>query len=265
MADLMTLEVAKNIATLTMNRLETYNAFNQPFVEEMASVLTRLATDDGVGAVVLTGAGKAFCAGGDLKAIQGLSEGPRAAFHRLAARFHACVLEMRRMPKPVIAAINGVAAGGGFSLALAADFRIMAKSAFLKCAYLSNGLCIDGGGTWTLPRLVGAHRALEIAVLDDPIPAQRALELGLVTKLADDDKVLDEAQALAERLVQGSLHSFAWTKNLIQQSFQTPFEAQLEAERDGIATCGVHPDGLEGLAAFAAKRKPEFRRPENAG
>ncbi len=258
MSDLVSVAVEDRLAVITLNRPEAYNAFNEalmcPFLEEV----TRLATDDSVQAVVVTGAGKAFCAGGDLKTILANPDGTRSMLHRLAAKFHSAVVEMRRMPKPVIAAINGVAAGGGFSLALSADFRVMARSATLKCAYGSAGLCMDGGGTWTLPRLVGTHRALEIAAFDEAIQAERALEWGLVTKLVDDGQALAEATAMARHLMGRSIHAYGWAKKLVLQSFDTPLEIQLEDEREGIATCGAHPDGIEGMTAFAEKRKPRF-------
>ena len=163
MCDLVIVSIENSIATVTLNRPEAYNAFDQEVVEPLAKRMGELATDDAVSAVVITGAGRAFCAGGDLKALRVHPLGPARALHELAGRFHDIIVEMRRMPKPVIAAINGVAAGGGFSLALAADFRVMSRSAVMRCAYASAGLCIDGGGTWILPRLVGPHRALEIA------------------------------------------------------------------------------------------------------
>ncbi|HNR31217.1 MAG TPA: enoyl-CoA hydratase-related protein [Candidatus Hydrogenedentes bacterium] len=247
------------IAIITLNRPESYNAFDRPTIQALADALARVVTDDAVEAVILTGAGKAFCAGGNLKAILGLPEGPRAGFHAMAPVFHLAITEMRRTPKPVIAAINGVAAGGGFSLALAADFRVMARSATLRCAYAAAGLCPDGGGTFTLPRLVGAAKALEIMALDETITAARALELGLITRIAEDDRVLEEAKALAGDLAGRSLHAFGWTKRLLHDAFSNTLEHHLELERQGIAACGGHPDGIEGLTAFAEKRRPRFR------
>jgi 2-(1,2-epoxy-1,2-dihydrophenyl)acetyl-CoA isomerase len=163
------------------------------------------------------------------------------------------------MKKPVVAAINGMAAGGGFSLALACDFRIIAKSAILKQAYTSAALCIDGGGTFNLPRVVGLARALEIAAFDEPISSSQALEWGLATKVVEDGQVLDEARTMIQKLVQRSIHSFAVTKKLLTDSFETSFETQMELERDGLSACADHPDGREGLKAFAEKRKPQFK------
>jgi 2-(1,2-epoxy-1,2-dihydrophenyl)acetyl-CoA isomerase len=162
------------------------------------------------------------------------------------------------MRKPVVAAINGIAAGAGFSLALACDFRIMEKSAILRQAYTSNGLCIDGGGTFTLPRIVGLARSLEIAAFDNPISSHQASEWGLVTKVVDDGKALEEAVNMLNILAKGSLHSFGWSKKLLTDSFSNSFESHLELEREGLSACADSPDGQEGLNAFVEKRKPSF-------
>ncbi|MFH1137117.1 MAG: enoyl-CoA hydratase-related protein [Pseudomonadota bacterium] len=246
------------IALVWLARPKAYNAFDLEMVSALADRLITLAGDDGVRAVVLAGQGQAFCAGGDLKWVAGGAKGPGAAFHELAARFHQAILEIRRMPKPVIAALNGAAAGGGFSLALACDFRVMAESAVLRQAYTSNGLCPDGGGTFFLPRLAGLARALEIVAFDRPIPAAKALEWGLCTKVVPDANLLDEAVGLARELAGRSRHALAWAKQLLTDSFDTSLETHLERERYGLSVCGEHQDGREGLAAFGEKRKPVF-------
>ena len=143
------------IVEVLLNRPEAFNAFNLDMIELLEKYLISLAMDDSVSVLVISGEGKAFCAGGDLKWALDFPNGPAAAFHELAARYHQAILEILRMRKPVVAGVNGIAAGGGFSLALACDFRVMAQSATLRQGYTSNGLCIDGGGTFTLPRLVG--------------------------------------------------------------------------------------------------------------
>ncbi len=150
--------------------------------------------------VVLTGAGKAFCAGGDLKwlSTSGMSHG--AAFHALAAAYHQAIVEIRRMPKPVVAAVNGLAAGGGFSMALACDFRVMDKSAIFRQAYTSNGLSVDGGGTFTLPRLVGLAKAMEILAFDRPISAEQALTWGLVTEVVENGQAVNRATDMVQEI-----------------------------------------------------------------
>jgi len=248
------------VATVVLNRPEAYNAFDLDSIAALAEHLINLAADDTVRAVVIAGEGKAFCAGGDLKWATDWPQGPAAAFHNLAARYHQAILEIRRMPKPVIAAINGMAAGGGFSLALSCDFRVMEKSAVLRQAYTSNGLSIDGGGTFTLPRLVGLARALEICAFDEPITADQALKWGLVTKVVKDGQALEEATVMADVLAENSLQSFRHSKQLLTDSFNNSFETQLELERAGLRACAAHPDGQEGLQAFLEKRKPSFNK-----
>jgi 2-(1,2-epoxy-1,2-dihydrophenyl)acetyl-CoA isomerase len=258
MAELIRTNKEDSIIQLILNRPQAFNALDMELMELLANKLVGIAMDDTTLAVVITGEGKAFCAGGDLRWALAYPGGRPAAFHELAARFHQAILEIRRMRKPVIAAINGIAAGGGFSLALACDFRVMAKSASFKQAYTSAGLCIDGGGTFTLPRIVGVARAMEIIGFDRPISSEQALAWGLVTKVVDDGRAVEEAMNMARELLKGSVHSFGWCKELITDSFTTPFEMQLERERSALSTCSAHRDGKEGLTAFDEKRKPQF-------
>jgi 2-(1,2-epoxy-1,2-dihydrophenyl)acetyl-CoA isomerase len=258
MADLITLSEQDGIARLALNRPGAFNAFNFEMIDLLANHLTAIAENEKISAVVISGEGKAFCAGGDIKWAFEYAGGAPVAFHLLAARFHQAVLEIRRMTKPVIAAINGVAAGGGFTLALACDFRVMARSAFLRQAYTASGLCIDGGGTFTLPRMVGLARALEITAFDKPISSEQALSWGLVTKVVDDGRALEEALQMVQDL-KTSLNSFGWCKNLLNDSYSTPFETQLERERFALSRCASHTDGQEGLRAFSEKRKPVFK------
>jgi 2-(1,2-epoxy-1,2-dihydrophenyl)acetyl-CoA isomerase len=246
------------ILEITLNRPEAYNAFNLEMMVMLSDALASAAMDDSIKGIVINGNGKAFCAGGDLKWISQEADDTGSTLHRLAPQFHIVITEIRRMGKPVVAAINGIAAGGGFSLALACDFRVMAKSAILRQGYTSNGLSIDGGGSFVLPRLIGLARALEIAAFDEPISASQALEYGLVTKVTADAEVQKEAFSMLERLAKGSLHSFAWSKRLFLESFNNTLETQLELERQGISDCAGHPNGQEGIQAFVEKRKPVF-------
>lgn len=259
MSDSVTITQDEGIVKLILNRPSVFNVFDHNMIEHLARHVVMLAADDNVRGVVISGEGKGFCAGGDLKWVSDFPLGPSAAFHKLAASFHQAILEIRRMPKPVIAAINGIAAGGGFSLALACDFRVMARSATLRQAYTSNGLCIDGGGTFMLPKIVGLARAFEIVGFDAPISSEKALAWGLVTKVVDDGQALEEAVNMAHELSRSSLNSFGWSKQLLTDSFTSAFEAQIEHERLGLCSCAEHPDGKEGLHAFMDKRKPVFR------
>ena len=258
------LEISDGTACVILNRPKSFNAFGLEMVQALANTLLDLSRNPSVMGVVITGAGKAFCAGGDLKWLLAYERPYGEAFHALAAIYHQAIVEIRRMPKPVVAAINGLAAGGGFSMALACDFRVMESSAVLRQAYTSNGLSLDGGGTYSLPRLVGLARAMEIAAFDQPIPAEKALEWGLVTKLAEKGQSLEEALKLVEQIKQGSLSSFAASKKLITDSFHTPFEAQLEKEREFLSWCADHPNGREGIQAFMEKRRPEYNKQEGS-
>ncbi len=246
------------ILEIALNRPEAFNAFSLDMMVMLGDALAGAATDESVKGVLLTGKGKAFCSGGDLKWISQQAGDAGSTLHRLAPQFHIAITEIRRMPKPVVAAVNGIAAGGGFSLALACDFRVMAESAVLRQGYTSSGLSIDGGGTFALPRLVGLARALEIAAFDQPISASQALEWGLATKVVPDSEVQKEALSILEGLSRTALHSFAWSKKLFLESFTNTLETQLELERQGISDCARHPDGKEGIKAFVEKRKPVF-------
>jgi 2-(1,2-epoxy-1,2-dihydrophenyl)acetyl-CoA isomerase len=246
------------VTRLTLNRPAHYNAFDFDMIDGLANILVGLAVDKSVRGIVISGEGKAFCAGGDLKWVSGFAGGPSAGLHRLAASYHLAVMEIRRMNKPVIAAINGVAAGGGFSLALACDFRVMEKSASMRQAYTSNGLCIDGGGTFTLPRMVGLARALEVVAFDAPISSSQALSWGLVNRVVDDGKSLDEAMSMAHTLAGKSLISYGCVKQLLNDSFSNSFESHIEQERMMLCACADGPDTKEGLKAFVEKRKPVY-------
>ncbi|MFL6623585.1 MAG: enoyl-CoA hydratase/isomerase family protein [Sulfurifustaceae bacterium] len=258
MTDSVMVKTEGAIATVLLNRPAAFNAFDMDLMDRFMAGIVSLAADKNVRAIVISGEGKAFCAGGDLKWALSYPHGPAAGFHELAGRFHLAVTDIRRMAKPVIAAVNGPAAGGGFSLALACDFRVIAESAVLKQAYTSSGLSMDGGGSFTLPRLVGFARALEIAAFDPSISAQQALAWGLATKVVKDGTALSAAMDMARELADKSLHSFGLSKQLLLDSFDSSFETHMERERAALSACAEHPEGKEGLTAFAEKRKPRF-------
>jgi 2-(1,2-epoxy-1,2-dihydrophenyl)acetyl-CoA isomerase len=260
MPDDVKVTLCGEIATVILNRPRRFNAFDLDAISTLAEHLIGIAADDTVRAVIITGQGKAFSAGGDVAWAADWPGGPASAFHHLAARYHQAILEIRRAPKPVIAAINGMAAAGGLSLALSCDFRIMERSAVMRLAYTSNGLCVDGGGTYSLPRLVGLARAMEICAFDPPISAERALSWGLVTKVVEDGRSVETAAALARDLLTRSLNAFRHYKQLLADSFCNSFERQLELERAALRSCAAHPDGVEGIQAFLDKRKPVFNR-----
>ncbi len=247
-----------HITLVTFNRPEKYNSFDLELIRGFADAVTAAAADGEVKGIIVTGSGKAFCTGGDLGWAAAFEGGAAAAFHTLSGHFHRAVTEIRKMEKPVIAAVNGVAAGGGFSLALACDFRVMAASAVLRQGFTSNGLSMDGGATFTLPRLAGCTRAMEIAVFDPAISAETALQWGLATRIADDTRLMEETGMLIHAVLSGSLNSFVCSKRLLNESYSTPMEQQMEKERSALAACASHRDGKEGIRAFLEKRKPVY-------
>ncbi len=258
MDELVKLDVIEGIAKVTLNRPKAFNAFGLDMIQLLSESLIELAMNKNAVGVIITGEGKAFCAGADLKWVSDFGESYGEAFHELSARYHQAILEIGRIPKPVVAAINGIAAGGGFSMALACDFRIIEESAILRHAYTTNGLSIDGGGTFNLPRLVGLARAMEIAAFDRPISSKQALSWGLVTEVVEDGQAVKRAIELIKEMKKIPLSSFAACKKLITDSFNTSFETQLEKERDMLSWCADHPNGREGMEAFLQKRKPVY-------
>lgn len=248
-----------SVAIVALNQPRVFNAFDEATITALWHALRDAARDDAVRSVVLTGEGKAFCAGGNLRAVVDMNPAhPGEGFYRVASIFHQCVQEIRTMDKAVVAAINGPAAGGGFSMALACDLRVMADSAFLQQAYTSSGLCIDGAGTFTLPRLVGVAKALELAILDERIGAEEALRIGLVHQVAPVERVVNDAVELAERAARMPVAAIGRIKRLFNAAFSNGLETQMELERRGLADAANSSEGREGLAAFFEKRKPDF-------
>ena len=261
------------MVTITLNRPGRLNALDWTLLDALLGQLRVAARDKGTRAVVLTGAGRAFCSGGDLRALVDASpERVSMAFYDLAARFHLCVQEIRGMEKPVIAAVNGVAAGGGFSLALACDLRVMAASATLQQSYTSAGLVLDGGGSFTLPRLVGLARALELAMLDEPVNAEKAAQWGLVNRVVPDDQLRPAAAALASKVASRAVGALGRAKRLLNGSFEHGLDTQLEAERHAITAAAESPEGrgghrrvpgeAPGAVAGAVRVAPQAREDE---
>ena len=256
----MELIVKDRIAFVYFNRPEIYNPLNLSTARDLYSILHKVSEDKNVSAVIISGRGKAFSAGGDIPTALKHKDGPAAAFHEMAINVHPCVMEIRKMRKPVIAAINGVAAGGGFSLSLAADFRIIDEDAIMKLGFTSNGLSVDAAGTFNLPRLVGQAKALEIATFDEPINAIEAKELGLVTEISKKGESVEASVLFAKRIFEKSLNTFGWSKQLINSSFENTIETQMEREHQALVDCVSHPDGYEGLRAFVEKRRPHYNK-----
>jgi 2-(1,2-epoxy-1,2-dihydrophenyl)acetyl-CoA isomerase len=248
------------VALVTLQRTEALNALDEALVTALGAALAELASDAQMRAVVLTGSGRAFCAGGDVKAfLAHLDDDPAGFLRKIAGGFHErVVLPLRRMPKPVIAAINGVVAGGGVGLALACDLRVASSAARITLAYPNIGLTVDGGGSFFLPRMVGLGRALELMLLSEPVDAQEALRLGLVNRVVEPDALLPEALEMARRLAAGPTAAYGMIKELANQSFSNDLPAQLDAELERMAAAAKTQDHREGLRAFAEKRRATF-------
>lgn len=249
-------EVADAIATITLDRPDALNALTVPLKTELLAAFRAVAGDRAVRAVVLTGAGRAFCAGQDLKERVRPDAAPLEV--EIRERYNPLILAMRRLDQPIVGAINGIAAGAGASLALACDIRVAAEGASFVLAFGRIGLVPDSGTTWFLPRLIGHARAAELALLGESISAMEAHRYGLVARVVGADALAAEARAVATRLVGLAPRAIALTKRALERNWSVDLEAALddEAYRQGIA--GATADHAEGLAAFLAKRPPRF-------
>ena len=251
-------EVAGGIARLTLNRPERLNSFNGEMHAEVRAVLDRVA-GDGARVLVLTGAGRGFCAGQDLGARQVAPDGARADLGESIERnYKPLVLALRALPVPVIAAVNGVAAGAGASIALACDLVIAARSASFIQAFCKLGLVPDSGATWMLPRLVGNARALGLAMLGERLGADDAAACGLIWRCVDDAEFPAAVEGLAAELAAAPTRGLLSTREAILGSWQRSLAEQLDVERDLQRELGYTDDYAEGVAAFTEKRAPRF-------
>jgi 2-(1,2-epoxy-1,2-dihydrophenyl)acetyl-CoA isomerase len=250
-------EVADSIATITLDRPEALNALTVTLKGELLAALRSVARDRSVRAVVLTGAGRAFCAGQDLKERLEPDAAPLAV--ELRERYNPIISAMRGLDQPIVGAINGVAAGAGASLAFACDIRLAAEAASFILAFGRIGLIPDSGATWFLPRLVGPAKAAELALIGEPLSAVDAERFGLVARIVPNDALAGEARAVATRLASLAPIALAQTKRALERAWSTGLDMALEEEayRQGIA--GATADHAEGLAAFLDKRPPRFR------
>ncbi len=252
-------EVRGRVALVTLNNPERRNAFQDAMREQLAAHLATAAADSQVRAVVITGAGKAFSAGGDLSYLQQIRDsGDPAPLLRFLEHAHAAIQAIRELPKPVIAAVNGAAAGAGCNLALACDLRVAGEDSSFTEAFVRVGLVMDWGGTWTLPRLVGPARAAEMALSGKPVDARTALAWGLVNRVVPADRVLPEAMAWAEELAAGPAQAQAMAKRLMASAGAQSLPQAMDAERLAQAELLMGPEAGEGMAAFLEKRAARF-------
>lgn len=255
----ITYEVEAGIARLTLNRPDRLNSFNVQMHGEVAAALTHAADDDQVRVVVITGAGRGFCAGQDLgdRAVSPES-GPVDLGESVEKYYAPLIRRITGMAKPVIGAVNGVAAGAGANIALACDIVIAARSAKFIQSFANIGLIPDSGGTWVLPRLVGQARALGLALTGEPLPAEKAADWGMIWKCVDDDALDAEVDALATKFATGPTRGLAATKRLIRGATLNSLDDELDIERDAMRELGFGHDYQEGVAAFMAKRPALF-------
>jgi 2-(1,2-epoxy-1,2-dihydrophenyl)acetyl-CoA isomerase len=246
------------IFTITLNRPDVYNAFNEQMTTDLQKVFKEIAANDAVRVVILTGAGKAFCSGQDLKDAPS-GGGKRSLRDSLERRYNPLIRAMRNLPKPIIAAINGVAAGAGCSLALAADHRIMASNTKLIEVFIRIGLVPDSGSSWFLTRLVGTARAFELAATGDDVPAEKALQWGLVNQVVEPDALMQETMKTAAAFASGPTKAYGYIKKMIDRASTVSLDEALDYEVYMQEAAGRTEDYTNAVAAFREKRKAEFK------
>jgi 2-(1,2-epoxy-1,2-dihydrophenyl)acetyl-CoA isomerase len=253
--------VESGVLSLTLNRPQRLNAMSQPLIAALREQIARAAGDSKIRAVLLTGTGRGFCAGADLAGGGTGAVGPDGRPDLgavMETHYNPLIRAIRELPKPVIGAINGVAAGGGANLALACDIVLAARSARFDQAFVRISLMPDLGGTWFLPHTVGDARARALAMLGASVPAEEAERMGMVWQVIDDDQLMDEARKLANRMAAGPTLSYAAIKQAMNRASINTLDRQLDLERDSQRSLGRSADCKEGVAAFLAKRAANF-------
>ncbi len=255
----MTLDITQkgNLGIIRFNRPEAYNSFNRELALSLIETLEKFNQDASVRAVLLTGNGKAFCAGQDLK--EAVEDNGITVERMVEEHYNPVVKLIRELDKPVIAAVNGVAAGAGANIAFACDVTVATKSASFIQAFSKIGLVPDSGGTFTLPRLIGFQKASALMMLADNISATEAEQLGLIYKVFEDETFAEEAEKIAVKLSNMPTKGLAYTKKLLNLSFTNDLNAQLQQEKEYQALASATYDSQEGINAFLEKRKPEFK------
>jgi 2-(1,2-epoxy-1,2-dihydrophenyl)acetyl-CoA isomerase len=253
-------DLADGVATLTFNRPDRLNSITEEMHQEIAAALARIESDAAVRALLITGAGRGFCAGQDLnlKGSLGGTGGEFDAGAALERYYNPLIRRLRALQKPIVAAVNGPAAGAGANIAFACDIVVAARSASFLQAFCRLGLVPDAGGTWILPRLVGPARAMGLAVLGESLSAEQAAQWGLIWKVIEDEKLMEEARALARKLAHGPTAGLGFIKEALNRSLENGLAAQLDLERDLQRQAARTADFREGVSAFLEKRPPNF-------
>jgi 2-(1,2-epoxy-1,2-dihydrophenyl)acetyl-CoA isomerase len=257
-SDTILAQVADGVLTVTLNRPDRMNAFTEEMHLALRAALDRARTDAAIRAVLLTGAGRGFCAGQDL-GERDPRKGRSDLGHTIGTFYNPLIRQIRALEMPVVCAVNGVAAGAGANIALACDIVLAAESARFIQAFSKLGLVPDAGGSWSLTRLLGEARAKGLALTAEPLTAAQAAQWGLIWKAVPDDRLMEDASALAARLAAGPTMGLGLTKRAIQAASSNPLDAQLELELDYQRRAGFSDDYAEGVAAFLDKRQPEFK------
>lgn len=252
-------EMEGPVAKLTLNRPGHGNSINLEMARALVNAAIRCDSDPSIRCVVLTGEGRMFCAGGDVGMFAEAADQVPALLSELASTLHMAVAKLAHMAKPLLVLVNGPAAGAGLSLALLGDIVLAARSAHFTTAYSAIGLTPDGGLTWLLPRLVGLRRAQEMILTNKRVAATEAEAFGLVTRAVDDSALENEGQATAALLSRSAVSAIGAARALLLESFTSDLVSQMEKEARSIATAGRGPESREGIAAFLAKRPPDFQ------
>jgi 2-(1,2-epoxy-1,2-dihydrophenyl)acetyl-CoA isomerase len=245
-------------ARILLNRPEALNAWNEQFGRDLLDAVTTVSADDSIRALLITGAGRGFSSGADLKEQRSDGGGVPDLSARLKQVYHPIITGLREMPKPAIAAVNGPAVGIGCSLALACDLIVAAESAYFLLAFVNIGLIPDGGSTAFLPARVGYARAAEMAMLGERVPAEQALDWGLINRIVPDEDLDDAGDALLQLLAHGPTSSYAGSKRLLNRRMYADLAGQLDAEAEAQREQGQSQDFIEGVLAFVEKRPPNF-------
>lgn len=246
------------VAIVTLNRPAAGNTVDMPLALALEAIVDGIAADADVRCVVLTGAGKLFCGGGDIGSFAAAGEGASAFLHELATVLHRAVRKLGEMAKPLITLVNGPAAGAGLSLAIGGDIVLATPGAHFTAAYGAVGLTPDGGMSWLLPRLVGLRAAQDIILTNRRIGAEEAARIGLITRVVESDALIAEGMALAHGLAAGATQAMGGARALLAASFQQDFARHLDAEAQRIGEAGGSAEAREGVAAFLSRRKPDF-------
>ncbi len=250
-------EVNEGVATLTLNRPDVFNAFNEQQSFDVIDALKKVEKDKTIRVLILTGAGKAFCSGQDLKSIAGAKN--RSLSDSLYKRYNPMIRAMRNLPIPIICKLNGVAAGAGCSMALASDFIVASENACLIEVFINVGLVLDSGSSYFLPRLVGSARAFEMSTMGTKVTAKQALEWGMVNRVVAPEQLDEETQKVADYYAKAPTKAVAMMKKMLNKSFHSDLDTMLEYEAYCQEIAGRSNDYKEGVTAFNEKRKPEFR------